>query len=88
MPKDWASTLVELVTTPVSWVSDVMEALVDTPVHERFSNSIKSDVFQDSHLRDIDKVSSGRKLRAGTILRVGRVAPCVREVVASANKPS
>ncbi|NRD52078.1 hypothetical protein D7Y11_14075 [Corallococcus sp. AB018] len=72
MAKDWASTLVELLTSPVSLVTDVVDVLMDTPVHERFSNSIKTDVFQDSHLRDLDKVSTDRKLRPGTILRVGR----------------
>ncbi|WP_404363145.1 lecithin retinol acyltransferase family protein [Corallococcus coralloides] len=72
MARDWASTLVELLTSPVSVVTDVIDALAGTPAHERFSNSIKTDVFQDSHLRDLDGVSTDRKLRPGTILRVGR----------------
>jgi hypothetical protein len=72
MAKDWASTLVEILTSPISLLTNAVDGLADTPVHERFSNSVKTDVFHDSHLRDLDKVSSDRKLRPGTILRVGR----------------
>lgn len=74
MGKDWASTFVEIVTKPVSLVTDAIDTLVGTPEHERFSNSVKSSVFKESHLRNVDKVSDDNSLRAGFILRVSRMA--------------
>ncbi|MBV5346841.1 lecithin retinol acyltransferase family protein [bacterium] len=72
MSTDWASTLIEVITKPVSLLTDVVDSLAGTPEHERFSNSIKTDVFSESHIRRLDHVSSDVVVRSGSILRVGR----------------
>jgi len=72
MARESASTVLELLTKPISFFTDANDWLAGMHAHERFSNQIKTTVFSDSHLRDIDKVSTDRTLRSGDILRVSR----------------
>lgn len=72
MSRDWASTFVEIITSPISKITNVIDDIAGTPEHERFSNVAKRDVFRDSHLRNFDKISSDKELRVGNILRVPR----------------
>jgi hypothetical protein len=72
MARDWASTVAEIITSPLTLVTKVVDGLAGTPAGERFDNSVKTDVFHESHLRNLDKLSADRQLHPGTVLRVGR----------------
>lgn len=72
MEKDFASTLAELVTYPITVVTDVVDWAMDTPPHERLSSIVKTEVFMDSHFRNLDKVSGDRNLYVGDVMRVVR----------------
>lgn len=72
MSKDWASTFVEIITYPASKITDAIDDIAGTPEHKRFSNIAKKDVFQSSHLRDLDKTSPDNTLKIGNVMRVPR----------------
>jgi hypothetical protein len=72
LAKDWATTIAEVITYPVTVVTDAVDWAIGTEPHERLSSIVKTEVFMDSHLRDLDKISGDRNLYLGDVMRVSR----------------
>jgi hypothetical protein len=70
--KDWATTIAELITYPVTVLTDAVDWAIGTEPHERLSSIVKTEVFMDSHLRNLDKISGDRNLYLGDVMRVSR----------------
>ncbi|QJD60375.1 hypothetical protein HG264_16585 [Pseudomonas sp. gcc21] len=68
MLKSLRSTLLEVIAAPITRITDAIDPLTNTSI----SNRLKRDVFEESYVRSLDKISQNKNLYPGNVMRVSR----------------